>query len=203
MVKEHHDQLTATWTGNRGSGTSDYRAYSRDHEITVSGGQKQVAIPGSSDPAFRGDGSRYNPEELLVAALSTCHMLWVLHLCAEAGIVVTSYQDSPAGTMRENQDGSGEFTAVVLHPRMTIADGSKIEQARALHQRAHKMCFIARSVNFPVSHEPEIVVEAPRPDPCGQQTVRFDAESVHRKLISRGRCFALGLYYLDECLSLC
>ncbi len=119
-----------------------------------------MPIPGSSDPAFRGDGSRYNPEELLVAALSGCHMLWVLHLCTEAGIVVTAYEDSPVGTMRENQDGSGEFTAVVLHPRMTIVDGSQIEQARSLHQRAHQMCFIARSVNFRVSHEPEIVIES-------------------------------------------
>jgi organic hydroperoxide reductase OsmC/OhrA len=160
MVKEHHYQLTTTWTGNRGSGTSDYRAYSRDHEITVPGGQKSAPIPGSSDPAFLGEGSRYNPEELLIAALSACHMLWVLHLCAEAGIVVTSYQDSPVGTMRENQDGSGEFTVVVLHPRMAIADRSKIEQARYLHHRANQMCFIARSVNFQVSHEPEIVVES-------------------------------------------
>ncbi len=157
MAKEHHYQLSITWTGNRGSGTSDYRAYSRDHQI--SGDRKSVSIPASSDPAFRGDGSRYNPEELLVASLSTCHMLWLLHLCAEAGIVVTSYEDSAIGTMRENEDGGGEFTAVVLHPRMTITDASKISQARALHQRAHQMCFIARSVNFPVSHEPEIVVE--------------------------------------------
>jgi organic hydroperoxide reductase OsmC/OhrA len=160
MVKEHHYQLLTTWTGNRGSGTSDYRAYSRDHEITVPGDQKSVPIPGSSDPAFLGEGSRYNPEELLIAALSACHMLWVLHLCAEAGIVVTSYEDSPTGTMRENQDGSGEFTVVVLHPRMAIADRSKIEQARYLHHRANQMCFIARSVNFEVSHEPEIVVES-------------------------------------------
>lgn len=158
MVKEHHYQLTATWTGNLGSGTSHYRAYSRDHEI--SGVEKRVPIPGSSDPAFRGDGSRYNPEELLIAALSGCHMLWVLHLCAEAGIVVTAYEDSPVGTMRENQDGSGEFTTVVLHPRMTIADSSKTELARYLHQRAQQMCFIARSVNFQVSHEPEIVIES-------------------------------------------
>jgi organic hydroperoxide reductase OsmC/OhrA len=156
MVKEHHYQLTVTWIGNRGSGTSAYRAYSRDHEIN--GGQKRVPIPASSDPAFRGDGSRYDPEELLVASLSACHMLWVLHLCAEAHIVVTSYEDSPVGTMRENEDGSGEFTAVALHPRMTIIEGSKIEQARALHERAHQMCFIARSVNFRVNHEPEIVV---------------------------------------------
>jgi organic hydroperoxide reductase OsmC/OhrA len=162
MVKEHHYQLTATWTGNRGRGKSDYRAYARDFEI--SGGEQRVPIPGSSDPAFRGDGSRYNPEELMVAALSTCHMLWALHLCAEAGIVVTAYEDSPVGTMRENPDGSGEFTAVVLRPRMTVADGSKIEQARALHQRAHQMCFIARSVNFAVSHEPEIVAAAVVPE---------------------------------------
>jgi len=158
MPKEHHYQLTVTWSGNRGSGTSGYGAYSRDHEI--GGSQKRVSIPASSDAAFRGDSTRYNPEELLLASLSACHMLWVLHLCAEAGIVVTAYQDSPIGTMRENEDGSGEFTAVVLRPRMTITDGSSIEQARALHRQAHQMCFIARSVNFAVSHEPEIVVSA-------------------------------------------
>src|SRR6266852_4918362 len=116
MKREHHYQLALAWTGNRGTGTSHYRAYARDHELSAGG--KSVPIPGSSDPAFLGDPSRYNPEELLVASLSACHMLWVLHLCATAGISVTAYEDKPEGTMLEHTDGGGEFTRVVLRPHV-------------------------------------------------------------------------------------
>ncbi len=153
--------MTTTWTGNLGSGTSHYRAYSRDHEYDAEG--KQAPIPGSSDAAFRGDPQRYSPEELLVASLSSCHMLWVLHLCAEAGIVVTGYHDDARGEMREHPDGSGEFVQVRLKPRMTITDASRLDEARALHAKAHGLCFIARSVKFPVEHEP--VISAPECDP--------------------------------------
>ncbi len=146
--------MTNRWTGNLGPGTSDYRAYKRDHELCAAG--KSAAIPGSSDPLFRGDASRYNPEELLVASLSACHMLWVLHLCAEAGIVITEYSDDAEGEMVENADGSGQFARVVLRPRMTITDGQRSAEAAAIHGRAHELCFIARSVNFPVECFPEI-----------------------------------------------
>ncbi len=156
-MNEHHFRMTVTWTGNRGTGTSDYRAYSRDHEVLCTG--KSVTIPGSSDPAFRGNGSRYNPEELLVAALSQCHMLWYLHLCADAGIVVTAYVDDAEGAIRLNADGSGEFREVVLRPKITLADPGCREEALNLHERANAMCFIARSVNFPVRHEP--VIQSP------------------------------------------
>jgi organic hydroperoxide reductase OsmC/OhrA len=155
-MSTHTYRLTMTWTGNLGTGTSGYRAYSRNHEYAADG--KLTTIHGSSDPAFRGDASRYNPEELLVASLSSCHMLWLLHLCADAGIVVTDYRDEAEGTMRENTDGSGEFSRVVLRPRMTITDASRIEEAKALHHRAHAMCFIARSVKFAVEHEPQVTV---------------------------------------------
>jgi organic hydroperoxide reductase OsmC/OhrA len=154
MPENHLFRVRSTWTGNRGTGTSGYRDYSRNHE--VSGAGKSEVIAGSSDPAFRGDGSRYNPEELLVASLSACHMLWLLHLCADAGISVISYTDDAVGTMSENEDGSGEFIRVVLHPRMVIANAAQIEQARALHHEAHEMCFIARSVKFPVDHVVEV-----------------------------------------------
>lgn len=153
--REHHYRVTTTWTGNLGTGTSDYRAYSRNHEIKILG--KRAPLPGSSDPAFRGDPARYTPEELLVASLSTCHMLWFLHLCADAGIVVIEYEDAATGSMAEHPDGSGEFTSVVLHPRAVITDPARIADATALHPRAHALCFIARSVNFPVEHEPVIV----------------------------------------------
>ncbi len=165
MGREHRYTLTTRWTGNTGSGTSSYRAYSRNHEVSATG--KQAAIPGSSDPAFRGDPDRYNPEELLVAALSACHMLSVLHLCADAGIVVTDYADEATGVMRENRDGSGEFTRVVLHPRMAITDATRIAEAKALHARAHELCFIARSVSFPVEHEVMVIVAERSPAAAG------------------------------------
>lgn len=114
----------------------------------------KAPIAGSSDPAFRGDAARYNPEELLVASLSACHMLWYLHLCSDAGIVVTSYDDAASGTMAEHADGSGEFTEVTLRPRVAIAEGSRQGEAETLHGRAHALCFIARSVRFPVRIEP-------------------------------------------------
>ena len=139
------------WTGNRGSGTSAYRAYSRDHVIRVAG---KPDIPGSSDPHFLGDPARHNPEELLVAALSSCHMLWYLHLCAEAGIVVTAYRDAAHGAMTLEPDGGGRFTDVTLRPEVTLAAGADAAKARALHHAAHEKCFIARSVNFPVGVAP-------------------------------------------------
>ncbi len=146
------------WTGNLGTGTSAYRAYSRDHEL--GGPEKQAAIPGSSDPLFRGDPRRYNPEELLVGALSACHMLWVLHLCADAGIVIVDYSDEATGEVVEHEDGSGEFTRVVLNPRMSITDAGRIAEAVAVHHRAHEVCCLARSMNFPVEHRPAVTADA-------------------------------------------
>ncbi len=152
LHNEHHFTVSLKWTGNRGGGTSDYRAYGRDHELSATG--KSVAIPVSSTPVFRGDKDRYNPEELLIGALSGCHMLWFLHLCAEAGVVVTAYSDEAQGTMQLNQDGSGKFTDVVLRPSVDYVDAPPREKSEALHHRAHELCFIARSVNFPVRCEP-------------------------------------------------
>lgn len=150
-VRKHHYRITTQWTGNLGTGTSAYAAYSRNHE--VSGPGKSAAIAGSSDPAFRGDPDRYNPEELLVSALSACHMLWVLHLCADAGIAITEYSDDAVGEMVEHADGSGEFARVVLRPRMKIADAGRIAEATAIHDQAHQVCCLAQSMNFPVEHE--------------------------------------------------
>jgi organic hydroperoxide reductase OsmC/OhrA len=151
MLREHSYSVNVEWTGNTGKGTSDYRSYTRDYEITVPG---KPPIYGSSDPKFRGNPVRYNPEELLVSALSTCHMLWYLHLCADAGIVVVSYEDRAEGIMEEPSDGAGRFVRVTLRPHVRIV--GSVEQAEALHQRAHELCFIANSVNFPVGHEAAI-----------------------------------------------
>jgi len=154
MAKAHRYTVTVKWTGNKGTGTSGYKAYERTHEISA--GALKPAIPGSSDPAFRGDAARWNPEELLVASLSTCHQLWYLHLCSDAGIIVTAYVDHPEGVMEESPDGSGNFKSVVLRPEVTVAAGTDLAKARELHQVAHAKCFIARSVNFPVEHEAKI-----------------------------------------------
>jgi len=156
--KQHRYEVQTTWTGNTGEGTSHYRAYKRDHEIA--GREKSIAIPGSSDPVFRGDRSRYNPEELLVGAVSACHMLWMLHLCADAGIVVTDYTDQASGVMLEKPDGSGHFTEVILHPHLTITDPSRVGDVEALHHRAHEFCAIANSMNFKVECQPSTVAQS-------------------------------------------
>lgn len=157
MPRKHSYDITVTWTGNRGTGTSGYRAYGRDHDVAADG---RPVIAGSSDPLFRGDPERWNPELELVAALSQCHMLWYLHLCAVAGVVVTSYTDEAAGTMTEDDDGGGQFTEVVLRPRVAVAAPEMAQTAAGLHKEAHAKCFIARSVSFPVRHEPVITAAA-------------------------------------------
>ena len=155
MHRQHRYRIVTRWTGNLGTGTSAYTAYSRAHELNGAG--KSAAIPGSSDPLYRGDVARYNPEELLLGALSACHMLWVLHLSADAGITVTEYEDEPLGEMAEHADGSGEFTRVVLRPRVKILQADRVQDAIGLHARAHAVCALARSMNFPVEHEPQVV----------------------------------------------
>lgn len=151
--REHHYQVVVSWTGNQGSGTADYRGYSRSHDIASPAVEDKPVIPGSSDPAFRGDPSRWNPEELYVAALSACHKLWYLHLCATGGIVVESYVDEADGVMVESSDGSGRFASVTLRPRITITRATDLEKAHALHHEAHARCFLANSVNTPMSVE--------------------------------------------------
>jgi organic hydroperoxide reductase OsmC/OhrA len=148
---EHHYATRLVWTGDLGSGTSGYRAYERSHEITA--GDKP-ALLGSSDPAFRGDPSRWNPEDLLVASLSACHMLVFLHRAAVAGVTVLAYEDDASGTMHETEDGGGAFTEVVLRPRVTVETPEMAARCDELHAQAHAGCFIASSVRFPVRHEP-------------------------------------------------
>jgi organic hydroperoxide reductase OsmC/OhrA len=153
MGRRHSYTVTVTWTGNTGTGTSSYRDYQRSYDISAAG---KSSIAGSSDPAFRGEGARWNPEELLVASLSACHELWFLHLCADAGIVVEAYVDEAAGIMEEAADGGGQFVEVVLRPRVRPAPGSDRDKIQLPHHEAHAKCFIAPSVNFPVRCEPII-----------------------------------------------
>lgn len=154
--KTHNYQTQVLWTGNQGQGTSNYQAYQRNYEIIVEG---KPVILGSSDPAFRGDKTRYNPEELLLASLSSCHLLWYLHLCANKSVVVTDYLDRAVGKMMENQDGSGSFIEVILQPVVTITSASDKQKAEELHELAHHFCFVANSMNFPVRCQPSIQIE--------------------------------------------
>lgn len=149
MQRQHIYNLTVSWTGNKGTGTSGYREFERSHTISA---DNKPDIPGSSDPAFRGDKTKYNPEELLVASLSSCHMLWYLHLCAEAGVIVVDYTDHAKGIMKEGDNGGGQFTEVTLNPVVVVTENSMIEKANELHKKANELCYIARSVNFPVHH---------------------------------------------------
>lgn len=152
MERDHYYTARLRWTGNLGSGTSDYESYSRDHEIKLT---DDIVIPGSSDPAFRGDPKRANPEQFLVGAVASCHMLWFLHLCSVKGIIVLSYDDQPDGIMRETASGAGQFEAIALKPRVTLQDLADEERAAKLHHQAHDYCFIANSVNFKITVTPE------------------------------------------------
>ena len=150
-MTEHSYELTVEWTGDRGTGTTSYTGYGRDHIVSAEGRPK---IRGSADPGFRGEDSRWNPEQLFVASLSQCHMLWFLHLCSQQDVVVLEYVDRPHGTMVTGPDGAGEFTDVLLRPAVVVAAADQVDRAQALHGRANQMCFIARSVRCPVRHEP-------------------------------------------------
>ena len=154
MQTQHHFAVGLEWTGNRGTGTSDYRSYGREHLVSAAG---KPSIEGSSDRVFRGNAERWNPEEMLIAALSQCHLLSYLHVAASHGVVVTSYKDAATGTMEQTSNGGGHFTSVTLRPTVTIAGGDT-SLAQKLHEEASEKCFIAASVNFPVLHEPETLL---------------------------------------------
>ncbi|MYS19794.1 Organic hydroperoxide reductase OsmC/OhrA [Streptomyces sp. DvalAA-14] len=154
-ARKHQYETEVVWTGNLGTGTTSYRSYSRGHRVSAVG---LPTILGSADRTFHGDAERWNPEQLLLAALSQCHLLSYLHVCALAGVVVTGYTDRAAGTMQETGDGGGRFTGVVLRPSVEVASPEMTEKALSLHQDAHRICFIANSVNFPVRHEPSVDV---------------------------------------------
>ncbi len=149
-MKQHNYSLIVNWTGNKGEGTYGYKSYERSHEIIV---DRKAIINGSSDPEFLGDKTKHNPEDLLLASISSCHMLWYLHLCSDAGIVITSYTDNAKGIMEETLDAGGRFTEVVLYPIITLKNIDQKEEANTLHTKANELCFIANSLNFKVKHE--------------------------------------------------
>lgn len=152
---QHRYALTTTWTGNRGTGTSGYRDYARDVTLQVGG---KPDILASADKPFRGDPERWNPEDLLLAALSECHLLSYLHACVQAGVVVVDYRDEATGRMQEDGQGGGAFTEVMLRPTVVVAEASMVDAAHDAHAQANAWCFIANSVSFPVRHEATILV---------------------------------------------
>lgn len=154
-MKNHNYQIDLYWTGNIGQGTQSYMSYKRKYTVRVKGKPDFI---GSSDPAFRGDSSKHNPEELFLMALSSCHMLWYLHLCSTNQITVVEYKDPAEGIMLEEQSGAGRFTSVILKPTVVIREKEKLELAEKLHHEANKMCFIANSCNFMIQHEPRIIL---------------------------------------------
>jgi organic hydroperoxide reductase OsmC/OhrA len=147
---QHTYRLTVQWTGNNGKGTGGYQSYERSHTISIDDKKEMLC---SSDPAFRGDKSRHNPEELFLASIASCHMLWYLHLCSDAGIIIVDYTDKATGTMQETKNG-GHFTEVMLSPNVVVSESAMIERAIQLHEEANKVCFIANSCNFPIRHNP-------------------------------------------------
>lgn len=156
MKAAHHYAVRVSWTGNRGTGTSGYRAYGREHTISAAG---KEPIAGSADRTFHGNADRWNPEELLLTALSQCHMLSYLHVAVRHGVTVVAYTDDAIGTMEQLPPVGGRFTSATLRPRVTISDPRQLDLAQSLHEEAARECFIAGSVNFPVGHEPMTVPE--------------------------------------------
>jgi organic hydroperoxide reductase OsmC/OhrA len=154
-MNKHQYSANIVWTGNNGTGTSDYASYSRDHVISIDHKQD---LQGSSDSIFRGDVTKHNPEDMFLSSLSVCHMLWYLHLCADAGVIVTAYTDNVEGILEYGKNG-GKFTEVTLHPVVSVESEEMIPLAMSLHSEAHACCFIANSVNFPVKHEPNISIK--------------------------------------------
>ncbi|MCX2678457.1 OsmC family protein [Galbibacter sp. EGI 63066] len=155
MERKHHYKLSLEWTGNTGEGTTNYKSYERSHRIVVN---NKAVIEGSADPAFRGDPTKHNPEDMFLSSISSCHMLWYLHFCSQAKIMVVSYHDTAEGVMVEESNGKGHFTEVILHPIVKIVEKDKIDLAKKLHHKASEYCFIANSLNFEVKHYPTVEI---------------------------------------------
>jgi organic hydroperoxide reductase OsmC/OhrA len=155
MNTQHNYKLDVKWTGNQGTGTSNYKDFERSYNIEI---ENKVDILGSSDPEFRGDKTKHNPEELLLASVSSCHMLWYLHFCTENKIIVTDYVDNATAVLEVTADGNGKFASITLNPNVSVTEKTMIEQATELHKKANEFCFVANSLNFKVDHQPIINV---------------------------------------------
>ncbi|MBL0286511.1 MAG: OsmC family protein [Bacteroidetes bacterium] len=151
MSNKINYKLIMAWLGNEGTGTSGYKHYKRDFVVV---GEGKPPISGSSDVHFLGDIEKYNPEEMLLMSVSSCHMLWFLHLCAVSDVVVSEYSDEPTGVLEIFADGGGKFSEITLRPIISIIGQPSIEQLNSLQEKANKLCFIANSLNIKINHEP-------------------------------------------------
>ncbi len=148
-MQAHDYAARLIWDGNTGQGTASYTGYGRQYRVMVPG---KPDLPGTADPAFRGEAGKHNPEDLFLASISACHMLFYLSLCARQGVRVLAYEDEVQGTMTINADGGGKFGEITLHPRVTIAGDEHVALAERLHHKAHDLCFIANSCSVPIRH---------------------------------------------------
>ena len=172
--KTHDYKAHLVWDGNLGTGTTSYQGYGRKYRLQIDG---KPDIIGSADPMFRGDANAYNPEDLFVAALSSCHLLSYLALCARSKINVIAYEDNASGTLKLTPNGGGIFESVTLRPTVTLAPGSDEKKAAELHEQAHDLCFIAASVKIPILHEPRIRVEGAEPTRSAQKSPELESRA--------------------------
>lgn len=150
MKQEHTYTTRIVWTGDRGEGTTHYHSYDRTWNIAIPG---KPVIECSNDPLLGGDPSRPNPEDLLISALSACHMLWYLHLASQAEMIVRGYTDQPVAIGETEPDGAGRFLKATLRPHIIVAPGTNLKTADELHPQIHQFCYIARSVCFPIEYQ--------------------------------------------------
>lgn len=155
--KSHEYESLLSWDGNLGQGTANYAAYGRDYRVRVPG---KPDLLGSADAAFRGAPERHNPEDLFLVAVSSCHMLAYLALCARRGVRVLAYEDAARGHLALDADGGGRFTGITLRPRVVVATTADERLAFELHEEAHRQCFIANSSSTPIHCEPTIEVRS-------------------------------------------
>ncbi|MEO8535864.1 MAG: OsmC family protein [Flavobacterium sp.] len=156
MTPKHTFKATANWTSKQNPEDSTKRFYSKSHKISIEG---KPVLNVSAAKAFKGDPELYNPEDLLLSSLVSCHMMSYLYVCSQNGIEVLKYLDNAEATLEVNPDGSGRFTEVRLNPKVVIADSDKIQLALELHKKANQLCFIANSCNFPVLHNASCEVD--------------------------------------------
>lgn len=149
-MAQHDYTARVVWTGNRGQGTASYKGYDRTWNVETPG---KPLIHCSNDPLLGGDPTLHNPEDMLIAALSACHMLWYLHLASNAGIAVHDYRDDPLAIGETDSTGASRFLSATLRPQITVPEGTDVAEADAIHHEIGKVCFIARSVNFPVDYD--------------------------------------------------
>lgn len=150
---KHLFKAAINWTSKQNPPDSTKRFYSKSHQIKIEG---KPVLEVSAAKAFKGDPELYNPEDLLLSSLVSCHMMSYLYVCSQNGIEVLEYSDNAEATLEVSPNGSGRFVAAKLYPKVKILNPEQIQLALDLHQKANELCFIANSCNFPVMHHASV-----------------------------------------------